>query len=221
MKKHKILVVALALAVMLTGAGYAYWTQTLTIENTVSTGYLDVGFLCPEDDDWDDGFISGNTSSLVTLNTERSADKQKITFSVGNFYPGAGASLDFVVKNTGTVAAKITRVVGTIEENANLCNALNYRFTKVVKYGPWGVWESIMNVDAFTVADLAAGLTDALDDIILQPGEVLVLVAENYFGPDQVSAPGYEILMPWYISGNDFEDQSAKFSLALNFIQVN
>lgn len=222
MKKHKILIVALAMAVMLTGAGYAYWTQTLTIENTVNTGNMDVGFLCPGDEDWDDGYISGNHSDLVDLDVERAANRQSIDFTVGNFYPGAGASLDFVVQNTGTVAAKITNVTGTVTNNQALCDALNYQYTKVVKVdvNRHHYYYDIQDVNANNVSDLAAGLTNALDDIILQPGDVLILVAER-FGPDEVSAPGYNILMPDTITGNQFESQSASFNLALNFTQVN
>lgn len=225
MKKHKILVVALALAVMCTGAGYAYWTQTLTIDNTVNTGRMDVAFVCDGDEDWDDGYISGNHSDLVTVASDRAADGQTLTFTVGNFYPGAGASLDFVVKNTGTVAAKISDVTGTITNNTALCDAFNYEFNKVKVYHN-GIFtrEEIIDVAADNIPDLAAGLTDALNDIIMQPGEVLVLVSDGYYiNPfdGDVENPGYEVLMPSTISGNDFETASASFRLALNFTQVN
>lgn len=226
MKKHKILIVALAMAVMCTGAGYAYWTQTLTIDNTVNTGNMDVAFVCAGDEDWDDGYISGNHSDLVTLDIDPAADRQSLDFTVGNFYPGAGASLDFVVKNTGTVAAKITTVTGAITDNTALCNALNYKFNKVKVYDIMGfpVYEEIINVAANNVPDLASGLTGALDDIIIQPGQTLILESDGWFGTGiggEEEAPGYEILMPSTISGNQFESDSASFSLALNFTQVN
>lgn len=226
MKKHKILVVALAMAVMCTGAGYAYWTQTLNIENTVTTGNMDVAFVCYGDQDWDDGYISGNHSDLVDVDVDPADDRQSLEFTVGNFYPGAGASLDFVVKNTGSVAAKITTVNGTITQNTALCNALNYKFNKVKVYNFLGIpyREEIIDVEADNVPDLAAGLTGALNNIILQPGDVLVLESDGWFSTGiggEVAAPGYEILMPNTISGNDFESETAKFNLALNFTQVN
>lgn len=40
--KKKFLALTMASAVMLMGAGYAYWTDTLNITNTVSTGKFDV-----------------------------------------------------------------------------------------------------------------------------------------------------------------------------------
>lgn len=226
MKKHKILVVALALAVMFTGAGYAYWTQTLTIDNTVNTGNMDVAFVCDGDDAWDDGYISGRTSDLVTLSSVRSDDKQSLDFTVGNFYPGAGASLDFVVQNTGSVAAKITQITSSDIENSTLCDALNYKFNKVKVYTALGIpyREQLIDVDADTVSALASGLTDALDDIILQPGDILVLVSDGWLGTGiggGIENPGYEILMPASITGNQFEKETASFKLSLNFTQVN
>jgi predicted ribosomally synthesized peptide with SipW-like signal peptide len=224
MRKHKILIVALAIAVMLTGAGYAYWSQTITIDNTVNTGNMDVGFLCPDDEDWDDGYITGNHSDLVELVVERAADRQSIDFTVNNFYPGAGASLDFVVKNTGTVAAKISQITGNVTSNQALCDALNYQFTKVVRVdvNRHYSYYDIQDVNANNVPDLATGLTNALDDIILQPGDVLILVADNPGNHnDDEASPGYNILMPSTISGTDFENQSCAFSLAINFTQVN
>lgn len=223
MKKHKILVVALALAVMFTGAGYAYWTQTLTIDNTVNTGYLDVAFVCEDDDAWDDGYISGRHTDLVDLTVDPAEDRQSMDFTVGNFYPGAGASLDFVVQNTGSVAAKITQITSSDIENAALCDALNYKFNKVKVYSLLGVslYEEIIDVNAGDVAALASGLTGALNDIILQPGDVLVLEADGLFGSGEEAEPGYEILMPSSISGDDFEEETASFKLSLNFTQVN
>ncbi len=223
MKKHKILVVALAMAVMLLGTGYAYWTQTLTINNTVNTGKLDVSFVCPTDvDSWDDGIPTGNHSDLVTVDAVRTG--QNIQFTVGNFYPGAGASLDFAIKNTGTVPAKISTVTGNVTNNQALCDALNYQFTKVLvidpQHGP--NYLDIQDVNANNVSDLAAGLTGALKDIIIPPNGFLVLIADNPgHGSDESANPGYNILMPASISGSDFETSSASFTLGLDFTQVN
>ncbi|UWG98624.1 hypothetical protein LPY66_07485 [Dehalobacter sp. DCM] len=223
MKKHKILVAALAVAVMLMGAGYAYWTQTITIANTVSTGYLDVQFISDSDGDWDDGYIAHIPGDLVTVNSDISTDKQTLSFTVGNFYPGAGAYLKFVVRNTGTVPAKIANVTGTITENTDLANALNYKFDQVVRkplYGPI-TYQAIDAIDANNVSDLAAGLTNALKNIEIQPGEEIMLTTHNILMPNQNEAPGYQVLMPSSITGSQFEDDTTKFDLALNFTQVN
>jgi len=226
MKRHKILVAALAVAVMLMGAGYAYWTQTITIANTVSTGYLDVQFVDTTVSDWDDGYIAHIPDDLVTVVPAVSTDKQTLSFTVGNFYPGAGAYLNFIVKNTGTVPAKVTSVVGNITENPDLANALNYKFdTVVIRTGHIGFWtytyQEIDAVDANNVSDLAAGLTNALQNIILQPGAELMLTTHNVLLPNDTEDPGYQVLMPSSITGSQFESTQTKFDLALAFTQVN
>ena len=223
MKKHKILIVALAMAVMCTGAGYAYWTQTLNINNTVNTGNMDVGFISATDAAWDNGYISRNCSALVTLSAIVADNKQSLDFTVNNFYPGAGASLDFVVQNTGTVAAKITDVTGNETYNKAFCDALNYKYTSIEVCDVLGVplYKKVVDLQANNVPDLAAGLTTALKDIVIQPGQYIVLRANGILGSGETASPGYEILMPSTISGSDFEKSKGSFSLGLAFTQVN
>ncbi len=223
MKKHKILVVALAMAVMCTGAGYAYWTQALTINNTVNTSFMDVGFLCATDEDWDDGDMS-IPSDFVKVDTDVSTDRHSIAFTVTDFYPGAGAGLDFRVKNTGKVAAKIDSVEGNITYNAALCNALDFSFTTVeITRDGRHIVIDIDDVAAEDVSDLAIGLTNALKDIVLQPGDIMKLYADPYtWNGDDSVYPGYNILMPGEeIVDDQFENQRAEFNLKLNFKQVN
>ncbi len=222
MKKTRFLALVLAISIMLVGAGYAYWDQTLTINNTVTAGNLDVKFICRSDvDDWDDGYISGDHSDLVSSSAVIAQGGQSIDFVIGNFYPGAGASLDFLVKNTGSVPAKITNVVGTITQNEALANALNYKFDRIVRKTIFGFsYEDIVPVDANNVSDLATGLTEALKNIVIQPGEILMLTTRNII-VNETEEPNYQILMPSTITGDDFELETTRFNLALNFTQVN
>ncbi|NMA66056.1 MAG: hypothetical protein GX957_07420 [Clostridiaceae bacterium] len=99
MKKTKFLVLALALAVMLVGAGYAYWTETLSVKGTVATGKLEVMFKDisvatkhdPELEEEPDCYVDGDT----------------IEFTVGNMHPGAYFDVYATIENTGTIKAKL------------------------------------------------------------------------------------------------------------------
>jgi len=109
MKKSRFLVLALVLAVMLMGAGYAYWTDTLTINNTVSTGELNVRFAgtnTTRGGDNQAGEVEPGKSKAywaAYVNheglgaghngpaTEVSADGKTVTTKVTNMYPGAYA----------------------------------------------------------------------------------------------------------------------------------
>lgn len=214
MKKHKFLVAVLAIAIMLMGAGYAYWTQALTINNTVSTGYLDVKFVPPTIiSDWDDGIY--HCSDLVTCDSAIAPDGQSMSFTVGNFYPGAGASLNFLVKNTGTVNAKISNFTGVVTNNQALADALDYKVDSLKVYSTrhgWVTYE-FPTVNADTVADLVSKLNASdWSRIVLEPNDILVLCCH---------APGYEVLMPATITGSDFESQTTSFNIGINFTQFN
>ncbi len=231
MKKHKILIVALALAVMCTGAGYAYWTQTLTIAICHFQVRMDDSFIDPADVDWEtNNYLDpwNRHSNNVTVSAIIAGNGQSLDFTVENFYPGAGASLGFVVENSGSVAAKITNITGTIKKNAALCDAFDYKFNKVEVYRTpiFGIpyLELIIDVPANNVSDLASGLTNALKDIILEPGDILVLKSDGLLSTGiggEEESPGYEILMSKDITGHQYEKETAKFTLALDFTQVN
>jgi predicted ribosomally synthesized peptide with SipW-like signal peptide len=97
MKKSRLLALTLVVAIALMGAGYAYWTQTLTIENTVTTGELDVVFDAPdyEVDIW----MDNEASSFVK------SDDYLLTGNFIEAYPGADITIEFDLVNTGTLGA--------------------------------------------------------------------------------------------------------------------
>lgn len=218
MKKTKFLVLVLAVSIMLVGAGYAYWDQTLTLRNTVNTGFLNVSFILPTDDDWDETNVATwdrlpweyDKTDRVTV--YHSPIENGIKFAVGNFYPGAGASLAFKIFNTGSVAAKVKDVTINNINNPALADALEYRFQVVGyniashQYEPYDV------IVADSLNDLEAKLSSVLADIEIPPRHCL------YLGP--TNNLRYQVTMPNTISGDDFESQSTSFDLNFNFIQT-
>ena len=216
MNSRKMLITAITVAIMLLGTGYAYWTETLTINNTVSTGYLDVKFIDADAWDYDDSetFFS-HRSNLVIAHKTIASDGKSISLTVDNLYPGAGASLDFLVENTGSIPAKIGTVTGTVTNNNQaLADALDYYVDTVKVYnGSWQSYE-IDPIKADTVEELALTLQQTLDDIILNPGDKLYLYRSH-------EHPGYDIVMPASITGDEFENEQLIFNLGLTFTQVN
>lgn len=214
MNSRKMIIAAIAIAIMLLGTGYAYWTEALTIDNTVSTGYLDVKFIDADAWDYDDSETFFHRSNLVVAHKTIAADGQSISLTVDNLYPGAGASLDFLVENTGTIPAKISSITGTVIQNQALADALDYYVDTVLFYnGNWQSYE-IDPIEADTVEDLALALQQTLGNIILNPGDKLYLYRSQ-------EHPGYDIIMPASITGDDFEDEQLIFNIDLNFTQVN
>lgn len=102
MKKTRFLVLALAVAIMLMGAGYAYWTETLTIENIVTTGKLDFTFQNASLGDTDTYMDRQDSYCRV-----KQGDDNTIEIRLADMYPGAEADLSFELKNSGTMEAKV------------------------------------------------------------------------------------------------------------------
>jgi len=106
MRKSRFLVLALVVAVMMMGAGYAAWTEQVTITNNVCTGELDVdlqaGGLV---DTYSAAGILDNTYATGDYTVD-AADANKATVTVEGLYPGAIVEVSIPVKNVGTLKAK-------------------------------------------------------------------------------------------------------------------
>jgi hypothetical protein len=106
MKKLGILLIVAVLALGAMGAGYAFWTQALTVDATVDTGWLSAGI--HNNIEWTD-----NSGGRVTVTTGRSDDGIKdaagsqplnvLDITIDNAYPGYAGTVTFYVENTGTV----------------------------------------------------------------------------------------------------------------------
>lgn len=110
--KKVIAVVLFLVLILALGVGYAFFSDTLTISGTANAnGSFDLQFT--------------NDSQLVTSQGVRttgtnptgvsiSADKNTLTVTVADLeYPGAGAQFRAVIKNVGSIPAKVTGLTPT------------------------------------------------------------------------------------------------------------
>lgn len=100
MKKTKYLALVLVVAIMMMGAGYAYWSDTLVINNTITTGELNVAMSGESLTDGNDPY----TDVEVTLNNNT------LTYNVGDLYPGKTINYGVTFTNNGTIPAKFTSI---------------------------------------------------------------------------------------------------------------
>ena len=98
MKKTRFLVLVLAVAVMLVGAAYAYWTQDLTINTTVNTGELEVIFQEPAN-------VTGEDDYQINADCTPDGYSMEVTFN--DIYPGVRNNFYFDMVNTGTLGAYV------------------------------------------------------------------------------------------------------------------
>lgn len=98
MKKTRFLVLVLAVAVMLVGAAYAYWSQDLAINTTVKTGELEVIFQEPAD-------IVGEDDYQINADCTPGGYVMTVTFN--DVYPGVRNNFYFDMVNMGTLKAYV------------------------------------------------------------------------------------------------------------------
>lgn len=102
MKRTKLLVLTLVVALMLMGAGYAFWSEALTIDATVDTGELDFGF---SDANFSGGaYVSGTAIVDAT-------DDNILSLTLSNMHPGSTATVNFCMNNLGSIGLKLVNFV--------------------------------------------------------------------------------------------------------------
>ncbi|MCT4607112.1 MAG: SipW-dependent-type signal peptide-containing protein [Marinisporobacter sp.] len=111
MKKTKFLALVLAVAVMMMGAGYAAWNETVTINNTVETGEVDVALLKDgsktEVKNEDNCDIEHAGTGVMVENNDKTSTENKATVKLTNLYPGAVVDVTIPVKNNGSIPVKL------------------------------------------------------------------------------------------------------------------
>lgn len=109
MKKTRIIALALSAAIMVMGAGYAALTETVTINNTVSTTALDVETVTPTVTVYSAPGIQDTTVASVksaTVSNPANADSSA-TIEVEKLYPGAIIDVKVPIKNVGDIPVKL------------------------------------------------------------------------------------------------------------------
>lgn len=121
MKKTRFLALTLVVAIMLMGAGYAFWMESIEIGSTVNTGKLDIKFSN------DSAFLGGG--NYVTDNQNGhyvngsaivNGDDNKLDIILDNMHPGSYAKFKFCMENTGTIDLYVTDFEFIGNDNDNL-----------------------------------------------------------------------------------------------------
>lgn len=109
--KKTILIVLFIVLIIALGIGYASFSDALTISGTANAkGTFDVEFNSASVVDSKGVRTTGENPTGVSI----SADKNTLDVTVADLsYPGAGAQFQAVIKNVGSVPAKISSVVPT------------------------------------------------------------------------------------------------------------
>ncbi|TDA67759.1 MAG: hypothetical protein D9V47_09590 [Clostridia bacterium] len=118
MKKIWFFALLLAFALLAVGAGYAAWSEHITIAGTVNTGEVDwyiynsamqtdigLDWTCDPGFDTEPVQLDKNVGSttLTPVDTDGDGDKDTLRVTVSRGYPGYYNYVSFVAKNNGTI----------------------------------------------------------------------------------------------------------------------
>ncbi len=123
MKKTKFLALVLVASIMLMGAGYAYWTDTLTIENTVATGNLDVTFtdlnvLTYDNYDIDPKELTDDTymkADIHIVNEENGDENDMLKIAAPQLFPDCAVKVSSTIKNNSTIPINFYAIDYTVD----------------------------------------------------------------------------------------------------------
>ncbi len=237
MKKARFLALALVVAVMMVGAGYAWWTDLTEIDTTVSTGELnvDVQWANITHPSYTGGTISGGIN-------DADGDNKKIVVNISNLYPTkyknngddareTFARIHFSVVNNGTVPVKLDSIEynlinpespawelvktvihihqGTPSSGKGLSLGNSRSLTGVNPIG------SHTETNAKYLKDLDALLMNSeLATTVLYPGEAI------WFGGNTEDESSIRFWLD-RSAGEDTENQDIGFELKFNWAQFN
>jgi len=185
---------ALSAAITLSGVGYAYWTDALTVNNTVTTGELNVSFV----DDVHYPKIFGQTNEAYITKSITQVDSKTTSITVGNLYPGGYVRYEAKIINNGTIPVVFDNaVVTTTETEPGYLDALLTQVF-VAKYhtngtqyktGETGYWAG-KSLGYKPASQLQANLNNIMAGLRLEPGEFITFdVPEEYLAEYLASNP--------------------------------
>jgi len=171
MKKTKMLAIVLAVAVMLLGAGYAWWQDAINISGTVDTGKVDVQFINRKNavKAYPDPYMSAQASIPLGSNNKT------LRITIDNLYPGAKAGFDFGIVNNSTMRVKLKDVevkfVEGPDSNKDLFEKLTAWGQFKYKSGKNETFKLFGNSSTSLKNSLANAIKNAFKGIELEPNQ--------------------------------------------------
>lgn len=237
MKKTKVLAFALSAAIIVMGAGYAAWSETVTINNTVQTGDLKVEFIDNVKHPLA-GSFNNKGSNPNFINTSIVQDNgQLTTVKVGNMYPGSTAFFETRIENLGSIPANFDSVkVDFTSDTSDVFKNNVWVYGQIKQFRPVPGKDPIqvasIKIKEGKLIDLQNILTTALQGIQLMPGDYITFDADDDYKAElatKLELENYDLSsinclyfnLPLKTAGNDTENQKAQFDIAIKFKQFN
>ena len=238
MNRAKLLTLILLLSVTVIGAGYAYWSEALIINSTVTTAELRVEFEDIEnivEPDYPD--IEDMEFPDYRVPTKLIDENHTLIAAFRNVFPGLRYSVPFKLINKGTIPAtfKNCTVTSDIKDSClksgesedALITQLNANLK--IKYLHFRIFDgngaqigsttSIVNGTPINLVDLAGKINTALNNLTLYPGQYLQVSSDQNI---EVKKLGGKVTFLFSSDfGNDFENRDFSVKINMNWKQFN
>ncbi|MGH4122965.1 MAG: hypothetical protein ACREV6_08555 [Clostridium sp.] len=230
MKKRRILVAAVIVTTMLVGAGFAAWTDKLTVNSTVSTGELNVKFTeCTMYKDNEIGIGDYAKTDFNPSYIEGNTNTKSLDLTLNNLYPGVSAILCSRFENNGTIPAVIKSVVITEEtailkglNNKDLVKMTDDEKAKITVVGNIKQYreagDTIKIVKRLAINTNLRDLQTVLNGTSEAPGLATWKLEPNDYA--KIEELKFE-LPSQAVTGDEMENTYEKFKLEINFVQHN
>jgi hypothetical protein len=123
MKKTKLTIIGVVVALLLVGGAYAVWASQANLLVNAGSGELDIEI---------SKVTVGEVSKYVEFDRDSitvSEDKKSETIAIGNMYPGSSVEFETTISNTGTIPVKLDKITHTtievIDKDTNTSLGLN------------------------------------------------------------------------------------------------
>jgi predicted ribosomally synthesized peptide with SipW-like signal peptide len=207
MKRVKFIALMLVLALVMLGAAYAAWTDTLTVNATVNTGEVEMKFVSIAT--WGTGGNTYLTSTHTGHNTNTA------TWTISNLYPDAKVSLAMFAKNTGSIPVKLDDVNLTLSDPSSGIWDYVMAEVRVRKLNAGAQWDYILpnSPQIGLLRDLDVLIKDAVADTEFEPG------SQVRFGTED--QPGSIIIWLHEDTPNQYQNATFDFSAEMVWKQWN
>jgi len=225
MRNTKFLVLALAVAIMLMGAGYAIWSDQTFLTTTAKTGNFDMQITAATTRTGDDEFKNEKHNPIWhsydwTAAGSVSHNANSATVEFIDLYPGGTVQVDMTTENKGTIPAKLKSIdVELISESQEgLFNLLRAQTS----------WKADINGDGSQDAwghvewdrDNWRDVRGALNALVKQTTERnLVIEPGGWFALGDGTEEGCIKFKLDAKAGNEFQKQNCKFKITFNWEQ--
>lgn len=227
MKKSKFIALALVVAIMMIGAGYAIWNEELFLTTTVKTGKFDmeitgIGTRTGDDQkkneahDWH----KYDWTHAVKANTKVLPGGNSAIVEFKDLYPGGVVQVDMKFENKGTIPAKLksatVEFLGGDEELFNLLRAQTTWKADANGDNEKDKWAHV-NQDWWTVQGALNKLVESTNkqNLVIEPGGWFTLGAES----DDMEEDNCILFKLHPNAGNDFQNKSCRFKITFDWEQ--